>query len=812
MISVVLTLTCLAAPAWDASTLNEELNGQGWRQDHGASVRTEDGVISIWRDRRGDEFNIRLRLIPADGTPAAPSSTLTGLDGYSYRPTVVTGPAGEILVCWNDGDTHGIWLDSDGTASSAIFEFDSNAEGPSSESDILINHDGNVVFAWRHDELYTAVYSPSGSLLHGPTLFGPDEFWIGGPFIALQADNSILAAFPFHDDTYLTLPNVQLLDENGAPSSTHQLASGEETIDTPEVQVFPSDDGTNLLYWIAENDNPSSQYYVRTTDAYGNFLSDPIIVDASQFAPRAGGGWNQYWLTEDQDIMFQVISPDGLPQANSSRMLYSESADNPGESATISEISLSQSTTGTSGELVLTWNQEGESSSDLDVYCRAIDADGDKYGPVQQASDDTTTADQDKAAIAALPGGGFVAAWREKVLTTSNSQFVIYLRGFDADGQPTTDEIRVQDVLDQEAYATDPVVRANESGIAVAWSDDRESFGNAYLQRFDMQLQPVGDNVRVTTWDYDPHNSGTNADTLDLALGADGTACCGFDRGGEDNRLSYVRMIDSNGDLADARLVSTSYYSGYDNHRTHVVALPSGLFGVAYVHSTPSNYELEYRTYGNGGSQQGSALVIAELSEDPLHFEFTVNDSGYGVMAYSHEDDASLHVIEMTPSGDFQDVMQIDTGSDHAPSCLAADLSESNEILLAWSERPYGGSDAVGQVRWTAGDPDAHQLSYLDAIDDGDLGSTIDAAWLGDTAVICASSDHGTEAGSDVLGFVETIPCPADVDGSGSVDVEDVLAVIGAWGSSSPGNDVDGDGIVDIDDLLLVLSSFNCTG
>ena len=51
-------------------------------------------------------------------------------------------------------------------------------------------------------------------------------------------------------------------------------------------------------------------------------------------------------------------------------------------------------------------------------------------------------------------------------------------------------------------------------------------------------------------------------------------------------------------------------------------------------------------------------------------------------------------------------------------------------------------------------------------------------------------------------------PDPADVNGDGTVNVNDLLLVIGAWGSADPAADVNGDGIVDTNDILLVLSAW----
>ncbi|MHC4947074.1 MAG: M28 family metallopeptidase [Planctomycetota bacterium] len=61
----------------------------------------------------------------------------------------------------------------------------------------------------------------------------------------------------------------------------------------------------------------------------------------------------------------------------------------------------------------------------------------------------------------------------------------------------------------------------------------------------------------------------------------------------------------------------------------------------------------------------------------------------------------------------------------------------------------------------------------------------------------------------DEAGVIDT--CPADVDGSTSVDVTDLLNVLGAWGfcgvSCGP-EDIDGNSVVDVSDLLTVLADW----
>ena len=57
------------------------------------------------------------------------------------------------------------------------------------------------------------------------------------------------------------------------------------------------------------------------------------------------------------------------------------------------------------------------------------------------------------------------------------------------------------------------------------------------------------------------------------------------------------------------------------------------------------------------------------------------------------------------------------------------------------------------------------------------------------------------------------VACTADFDGSGAVDVDDLLWVLAAFGNNAAG-DTDGDGATNVADLLNLLSQFGnaCIG
>jgi hypothetical protein len=93
-------------------------------------------------------------------------------------------------------------------------------------------------------------------------------------------------------------------------------------------------------------------------------------------------------------------------------------------------------------------------------------------------------------------------------------------------------------------------------------------------------------------------------------------------------------------------------------------------------------------------------------------------------------------------------------------------------------------------------------------------GSLLDlgAAILGEelTSITFSNASGGNPnmtVGIYAASIVTGAACPADVDGSGVIDVNDLVAVILAWGPCPPEcpEDVDGNGAVDVNDLVAVI-------
>lgn len=110
---------------------------------------------------------------------------------------------------------------------------------------------------------------------------------------------------------------------------------------------------------------------------------------------------------------------------------------------------------------------------------------------------------------------------------------------------------------------------------------------------------------------------------------------------------------------------------------------------------------------------------------------------------------------------------------------------------------------------------DALGATWADLVSlyDGSAGGTgIDLAWVGLDAIqyVRIEVDQTSFLSPEIDAIVDAgLWVSGDVTGDGVVGVDDVLAVIAAWGSADPTSDVDHDGIVGVNDLLVVLEQWS---
>jgi hypothetical protein len=139
---------------------------------------------------------------------------------------------------------------------------------------------------------------------------------------------------------------------------------------------------------------------------------------------------------------------------------------------------------------------------------------------------------------------------------------------------------------------------------------------------------------------------------------------------------------------------------------------------------------------------------------------------------------------------------------------------------IAWGENSNGQCDVpAGETFVQVAADSEHTISLKSSLDsDGDgVPNNIDNCSLynpdqedcnGNGIGDICDIDSGLSEDLNQNGIADECECICDFVEDGVVNVNDMLAVIAAWGSSGPLGDGNGDGNVDIEDLLIVLGAW----
>ena len=120
--------------------------------------------------------------------------------------------------------------------------------------------------------------------------------------------------------------------------------------------------------------------------------------------------------------------------------------------------------------------------------------------------------------------------------------------------------------------------------------------------------------------------------------------------------------------------------------------------------------------------------------------------------------------------------------------------------------------DGLAGIDWIYGEGSGNPIWLLS--DDGGV-TDVERVQCSSMAILdrlLADEEVAALGGPDAAGIFlgpETPPCPEDVNGDGTIGVDDILQIIAEWGDC-PGclGDVDGNDVVDVNDLLAVISAW----
>jgi hypothetical protein len=259
-----------------------------------------------------------------------------------------------------------------------------------------------------------------------------------------------------------------------------------------------------------------------------------------------------------------------------------------------------------SGAFAVAWESSEQDGSGGGIYARRFNASGEPLSG-EVAVNTTTAGNQTHPAIAADGSGGFTVAWESN--EQDGSGWGVYARRFDTAGEPLTGEIPVNTTTagNQESPAIAP---DGSGGFTVAWEsyEPESSGGVVYVRRFDASGNPLSGEIPVNA----AATTGQHAAQIAAEDNGDFTVAWGTS-GGEGVQ---ARRFEAAGEpLGGAVRLDPNFYSA---RTPQIALDGSGGFDVAWEGSEePGPREIFARRFGATGNPLSVAVRVDPAGAGP---------------------------------------------------------------------------------------------------------------------------------------------------------------------------------------------------
>ncbi len=474
----------------------------------------------------------------------------------------------------------------------------------------------------------------------------------------------------------------------------------------------------------------------------------------------------------------------------------------------------------------------GDASSHR-ILCRGSFDHGHTLTPLPVRVDDTPAPyGFSDLRLSADSGGRVYAIWKHNVMFTGQAE-IWFSRSLDG-GNSWEPDRRIDHAPVLVGITSAPEIAAIPSGhVYVAWSDTRlAGRWRVFLQRSeDFGATWADEDLRV---DHNETASNRSEHPRLAVTGAGGVYVVWEDNRQSANSVYFNGSTDDGATFMeqDVHVDSLPPGSAYLVEGPVIAAAAGGSVHVAWRDLRNGNYQAWYNRSGDHGATFDGDRRIDHgptgIHTHPVHLACDDGGRVYGLWTYAAPGPfVNVSKLWLNRSTD-QGVTwgDADTRLDQSPDTHHAHFGRvgadgSGNVFVAWVQEVFCSPPcANAQDVWCAVSLD-HGATVEPAVRlDGAPANTnqgLPGLAVGGCGVAHASwRDNRNHPGAgDPLvnlyarGFAAQPPCPADLDGDGTVAVADLLALLGAWGPN-PGHpaDLDGDGSVAVPDLLVLLAAW----
>ena len=489
------------------------------------SANAKGDFIVTWRDERNGYPAVYAQLYQNDGIPSGKNFEVTDNKSTNIRRSeVCINDSGRFVIIWNDSreqywddDIYAQIFDKDGNPKGVNFKInDDIGENLQYNFSLNLMNSGNFIVVWvddrdnqRGENIYAQRFLADG--IPVGTNFMVNDTLVDNirkhPTIAIDDTGQFVITWVENRNALDRIFGRGYLSDGKSTGNNFKI-SGDESYSNHRGPLIWTDLNNNYIcvYRVG-----ASAWYAQKLDLYGNISGEPQRISFNS-------GINQYlnpsiaisqnghviatWSDErniDKDIFGQICLLDGTLIGEN----FKVNGDVGSGDQMQSSIAVDES-----GNYIITWIDYRNTHTN--IYAQQFLSDGTALGNNFLINDEDNKAFyQTNSAIVADAEGNFI------ILSHTFGDYIngLYIQRFQNNGKKTGGPILVNDSPD--AAAQNASIDMNSTGsFILVWEDRRNENNDVYIQRYQPDGTPLGENVQVNddqnVWHFNPCVALTN--------------------------------------------------------------------------------------------------------------------------------------------------------------------------------------------------------------------------------------------------------------------------------------------------------------
>ncbi|MFK7966563.1 MAG: LamG-like jellyroll fold domain-containing protein, partial [Burkholderiaceae bacterium] len=339
------------------------------------------------------------------------------------------------------------------------------------------------------------------------------------------------------------------------------------------------------------------------------------------------------------------------------------------------------------GNVTIAWESLGQDGDLSGIYVRRFDANSNPLTS-EILVNETTSGDQNFPAVAVAPGGNFVVAWEDQSSTSGD----IYFRVFDADGSALTSETRANTstsgVQENVSIAMD-----QWGNFVIAWED--QVSGDTTIQHRRYNADGSAANGQTTS------GSASGFDLTEPAItrAADGRYAIAWDDSGQDGSGAgvYARFYEANGSTSASTFRLSSTTAG-DQYSPELAFLANGLVAAVWDSGSPDT--ITTRVFEFDGTAVTAEIPVNQATGGSRRLSGIAADAQGGYLltwASDSQDGDGFGIFARRFSGGgvpLGNEFQVNSTSSGGQSYPSIASNASGRFAIAWEGN--GSGDGLG--------------------------------------------------------------------------------------------------------------------